>query len=189
MLLYQKTGKTAPIEASPSSNGNIHVDLEQGTYIILTGKELENARTRGVPLHLNHFVTCRFAQEFLKGVANEPVDDPPITGPWSNHDLISNAEGKLVHVFRSVLKAGQPKVCGRCGSALKGLLRVEADGYRCQSCNSRVCIVCGCTDERACADGNYRCYWVGPGFCSTHIKELEIALRNSEETHNDNKPA
>lgn len=67
MLLYLRTGKKAPIEVALSDKGNIHVDLQQGTYIILTGEELEKARARGVPLHLSHFATCEFAKQFAKG--------------------------------------------------------------------------------------------------------------------------
>lgn len=65
-LLYLKTGKTAPIEARPSEDGNIHIDLEQDTYLILVGEELTRARERGVPLHCNHFMKCEFARQFAK---------------------------------------------------------------------------------------------------------------------------
>jgi hypothetical protein len=76
MLLYLKTGRPAPIEARPSPEGNIHVDLEQGTYIILRGDELEQAHARGIPLHLNHFVTCAFARQFSQTtVTSKPAED------------------------------------------------------------------------------------------------------------------
>ena len=64
MLVYRKSGKRAPIEAKPSPDGNIHIDVEQGTYIILSGEELQRARDRGIQLHLNHFVTCEYARQF-----------------------------------------------------------------------------------------------------------------------------
>lgn len=66
ILLYCKTGNTAPIEARPHPDGNIHVDLGHGTYIILTGEVLQSARARGIPLHLNHFSTCPFAKQFKR---------------------------------------------------------------------------------------------------------------------------
>jgi hypothetical protein len=66
MLKHNRTRNPAPIELGPSADGNIHIDLQQGTYIILTKDVLEKARERGVPLHKNHFATCEYARSFSK---------------------------------------------------------------------------------------------------------------------------
>jgi hypothetical protein len=63
-LRHATTGKRAPIDAQPDPNGNIEVDLEAGTYRIVSAAELGEARAIGLPLHLNHFATCPAAQEF-----------------------------------------------------------------------------------------------------------------------------
>jgi hypothetical protein len=57
------THKRAPIDAAPAVGGNIVVDLDAGTYRIVTGIEREDMIGRGDPLHLNHFVTCPNAAE------------------------------------------------------------------------------------------------------------------------------
>lgn len=63
-LIYPKTGRLAPIEVKSSVNGNITVDVQAGTYAILTGDALVEARTNGAELHWNHFGTCREASRF-----------------------------------------------------------------------------------------------------------------------------
>jgi hypothetical protein len=52
------TGKSAPIDQALVPDGNIVVDLEAGTYRVLTGDAREDAVDRGDPLHFNHFITC-----------------------------------------------------------------------------------------------------------------------------------
>lgn len=66
MLLYPKTQKSAPIEAMPHADGNILVDLDHGTYTILSGDELQRARASGMSLHFNHFARCEFRGQFPK---------------------------------------------------------------------------------------------------------------------------
>lgn len=63
-LKYELTGRPAPIDAEPdpAGNGNVRIDLEAGTYAIVSGEELEQAHEAGEPLHLNHWVTCPAAQ-------------------------------------------------------------------------------------------------------------------------------
>ena len=62
--LYPKTGRRAPIEAIPSSNGNVLLDEDAGTYRIVSGADLQAARDGGLSLHLNHFAGCPAAQRF-----------------------------------------------------------------------------------------------------------------------------
>jgi len=57
-LLYLRTGKTAPIEVRPSANGNVLIDLEAGTYSIVTGEALALAGRGQAELHVNHYVSC-----------------------------------------------------------------------------------------------------------------------------------
>lgn len=40
--------------------------------------------------------------------------------------------------------------------------------YYCPRCGDMVCVKCGCTDSRACAEG---CWWIEPGICSAHEGE------------------
>jgi hypothetical protein len=62
------TGKRAPIDASPATDGNIVVDTGTGTYRVLP--ELERAGACGqTPLHLNHFVTCEQSAAWKKRTA------------------------------------------------------------------------------------------------------------------------
>jgi hypothetical protein len=55
----------------------------------------------------------------------------------------------------------------QCDNCLLVVTKAElaARGYACPGCGERVCVVCGCTDSNACADG---CAWSEPGVCSTH---------------------
>lgn len=73
ILLYRKTGNTAPIEARPHPDGNIHIDLDHGIYIILSGEELTKARERNIPLHFNHFATCEYRGQFSKPAPPVPA--------------------------------------------------------------------------------------------------------------------
>lgn len=53
-LRYPATGKSAPIDVDPVSNGNIAIDLDAGTYEIVP-KDQRAARDG---LHVNHWATC-----------------------------------------------------------------------------------------------------------------------------------
>lgn len=63
-----------------------------------------------------------------------------------------------------------------CAECLEPLAAIEIamSEFTCPSCGTRVCVMCGCTDERACAGG---CRWIAPGICSTH----ESVLRSEVE--------
>jgi hypothetical protein len=58
-LKHAGTLKSAPIDADPAPNGNIIIDLERGTYGVLSSDALDRARAGGEQLRLNHFVTCK----------------------------------------------------------------------------------------------------------------------------------
>jgi len=164
MLTYVKSGKAAPIEARPSPDGNIHIDLDHGTYIILRGAELDKARERGIQLYLNHFSTCEFRGLFTKTPA--PNFEARVI------DLAAT-EILIVDRIKGVVRAGTAKTCAGCQNQLL-TLREEPDCYRCPHCLAKVCMICGCSEERACPGG---CFWAGPGFCSTHLEELALALK------------
>jgi hypothetical protein len=64
--------------------------------------------------------------------------------------------------------------CGLCGQ-LTDAVEIANGCYQCPSCKSNICVMCGCTEERACVGG---CYWLSPGICSSHKQELhEMAAR------------
>ena len=84
-LRHIRTGNTAPIEVRLSPGGNVTVDLEAGTYCLLSRGHLadarilvdlaERARKAGIPidssqdipeLHLNHFASCPSAERWHK---------------------------------------------------------------------------------------------------------------------------
>jgi hypothetical protein len=44
---------------------------------------------------------------------------------------------------------------------------------KCSSCGEEVCLVCGCTDSEACAEG---CEWVRPNVCSQCDKDESILI-------------
>lgn len=58
----------------------------------------------------------------------------------------------------------------QCEGCLLILLKeaLAAAGYVCEGCGDMMCVVCGCTDSVACAEG---CTWSSPGHCSTHDEE------------------
>jgi len=65
--------------------------------------------------------------------------------------------------------------CRQCYSTMRAV-HVAANGYQCLTCNALVCVMCGCTDDRACIGGCY--WWLSPGICSSHKQELhELALK------------
>jgi hypothetical protein len=54
------TGKRAPIDAEPATDGNIAID-DAGHYHVLAGKDREDAIGWNEALHTNHFATCPHA--------------------------------------------------------------------------------------------------------------------------------
>lgn len=65
-LRHITTGKLAPIEVGLSPGGNVAIDLEAGTYRVLSGLELAAARGAGSELRVNHFVSCPSAAAWHK---------------------------------------------------------------------------------------------------------------------------
>jgi hypothetical protein len=57
-LEHERTGKPAPIDAKPTSDGNIVVDDVGGTYSVVPEQVRDNLIEAGMPLHTNHFATC-----------------------------------------------------------------------------------------------------------------------------------
>lgn len=63
-LRNDSTGRMAPIEAAdPDNRGNVLVDLEAGTYRVLSRGV---ATPGGRALHLNHFARCREAAQWKR---------------------------------------------------------------------------------------------------------------------------
>ena len=58
--------------------------------------------------------------------------------------------------------------CATCGEVLSGI-ELALNDYYCPVCLSTVCVMCGCTDDRPCANG---CRPVTRGLCSSHGDEL-----------------
>lgn len=61
------TGKPNPIDDEAVPDGNIRLDLEAGTYVVLAGSMLQEARARGEILHKSHFATCPNSKTHRKG--------------------------------------------------------------------------------------------------------------------------
>lgn len=63
-------GKRMPVDADPSSDGNVRLDDDpvgdKTLSTVLSGRLLRDARERDVPLHTSHFATCLQAQEWRK---------------------------------------------------------------------------------------------------------------------------
>jgi len=55
--LKTDAGKKAPIDAGPADNGNVLV-LPSGRSVVLGAPDAAYLREVGLPLRLNHFVTC-----------------------------------------------------------------------------------------------------------------------------------
>jgi hypothetical protein len=64
--------------------------------------------------------------------------------------------------------AAQSVNCASCRATLPAILLASSE-YFCPHCLTKVCVMCGCTDQSACNAG---CYWIAPGICSTHEEEL-----------------
>lgn len=69
----------------------------------------------------------------------------------------------------------------RCAKCLKVVYRWQAklsvkSWAHCPFCLSRICLLCGCTNDRACKGG---CAWqaANPAVCSNHTAEEVAALR------------
>lgn len=64
------TGKSAPIDADPSTRGNIYLfrkgENRAKFYRVLNIHQIEDAIGSNIPLHTNHFMTCPNASEFKK---------------------------------------------------------------------------------------------------------------------------
>jgi len=67
----------------------------------------------------------------------------------------------------------KPVVCQSCDT-VSDALTIANSGYTCPGCESRICIMCGCTDRFACKGG---CSWLNPGICSSHREELQEMAR------------
>lgn len=67
-----------PVEATPSPDGNIAVDVYRQTAEVLTAAELTQARIDGFDLHLAHHVNCPAAAEYRHKPKNgtPPLFDP-----------------------------------------------------------------------------------------------------------------
>jgi hypothetical protein len=70
----------------------------------------------------------------------------------------------VAKAISDIIKNGTPS-CHNCGFELSEVTR-SRKGYLCPGCDAAVCVVCGCTENRACAEG---CSWISPGLCSTHV--------------------
>lgn len=63
-LKHVNTGRPAPVDANPSPNGNIVIELEGGTYGIC-GKDVAcQLGYMGEERYVNHFATCPMAAEW-----------------------------------------------------------------------------------------------------------------------------
>jgi hypothetical protein len=81
---------------------------------------------------------------------------------------------RIACAVAEVMKAHYTNECASCDTPFTvDQLLAGALGYYCPSCEAAVCILCGCTDEHACAEG---CSWLEPGVCSTHQTELDAAF-------------
>jgi hypothetical protein len=67
MARHKRTNKPAPIEVSPSDDGNILITGD--TYEVIPAAEREMVKRRGFVLRVNHFARCEFAKSFAKGAA------------------------------------------------------------------------------------------------------------------------
>jgi hypothetical protein len=58
-LKHSRTGKLAPIDAEPNPKGNIMINHEEGTYVIVSQVTVGER-------HMNHWATCRDAAHWRK---------------------------------------------------------------------------------------------------------------------------
>jgi len=85
---------------------------------------------------------------------------------------------RIARAVSELLKTFQDEHCANCGASLSRLY-LYGNAYHCGECLAAVCVVCGCTDEVACAPK--RCHWIGPGLCSAHAAELDASLARSAQ--------
>lgn len=57
--------------------------------------------------------------------------------------------------------------CATCSIVLP-IETLKKNHCYCPRCGDMVCLICGCTDSRACVG---RCWWMSPGVCSSHEEE------------------
>lgn len=60
------SGKLMPVDILPSPSGNVLVN-DNGVADVLGSESVSSCRINGVPLHLSHFATCKFAWQHRKG--------------------------------------------------------------------------------------------------------------------------
>lgn len=81
-LNHRDTGKPAPIDVSPSENGNVILfGVAEGPtddpvwtgYAVLAGEQLEQYRANQTPLRTSHLATCRDAVKFRSPKSTEPI--------------------------------------------------------------------------------------------------------------------
>lgn len=66
-LKHHKTGKSAPIEAQKTKDGNIVVNPDKTEYRIATGDEYVKASMADEPkLFISHFARCPAAKDFRR---------------------------------------------------------------------------------------------------------------------------
>lgn len=85
------------------------------------------------------------------------------------------AYARIARAVTDLLATFEEQYCASCGAPLDRL-HLYNNACHCDTCLAAVCVICGCTDEVACPKG---CYWIGPGLCSTHARELDEALARS----------
>ena len=79
-----------------------------------------------------------------------------------------------VQIIGEQQEEAKPVVCQSCVHE-SDQMTIANFGYQCPGCESRICIMCGCTDRCQCLGG---CSWLNPGICSSHREELqEMAAR------------
>lgn len=63
--------KSNPLNAEPHPEGNLRLDRKTMRYDVLTGQTLAEARIKGEPLYLSHFVNCPARQQFGRKAAGK----------------------------------------------------------------------------------------------------------------------
>jgi hypothetical protein len=113
-LINNNTRKLAPIDADPTPDGNILIDLEAREYSVFAGPSLELLRSANTPLHKNHFATCPVDYKFRSEQGGESVNQRlGATGEYPDGKLNSADEGELritvgVEKGKIVMSFGKP---------------------------------------------------------------------------------
>lgn len=84
------------------------------------------------------------------------------------------SETAEVAVPRIEQTAAKLVICAECG-VQSDAVTLSATGFNCAWCLQPICVMCGCTQSRACEGG---CYWISPGICSSHEEELRQLVRD-----------